>query len=1820
LKLVGEEKMNKGLLIIAVLAAVNILFSAPFDNYPIKITQSDGSVHTIYHSGDEYFHYNHDENGIPVLKNPKDGDFYYARSFFLEEINDLDISSSKLGELGKDQIDYLKARAYNTIRQLREKYQGYRDAYLEELSRSKFLRPLPTDTISSGLVRNVIVPISFKKLSSTNDMFNSASLESGNDDLLDGLKLLLKDNPADITVYDYYKKISYDKLEVIPEYLDLSIITDKNVEITIDGRKVFITVLNNTISVDIDGLEDDSQFFQPVSTQNPDGFNNDLDIHQRWWREQGLFWKIAQIISSGNCIKNKDLSTGYPKNGKPDPYIDNITFVFFTSEVSNNNISIIYPHKSTFEERYKAGDDPIPTVNTLKYGNYIVTSYPKYQEARTIIHELGHSLFDLPDYYQEKVKVDDNDAAVGSWNVMSYGLSDFFAFDKYNIGWLKSDQVKIITEIDLDDNKIELYPLTDGNPGSLKSIRILSPYSKTAVTKPFTREYSECFYVENRKTEFQFRDKPKEGLLLYKLNDAAGQSGNFYFDEENEYKAEPYLDKFNLGLTHCKNRVKVCWDGSKFEPYLKNTAFEVNGYREVNDFGSGVFGTELDNETGTALDKRGGLILRNIDASDPSKMTFDLFFFDSKLEIEGESINIFPEENPVTNKDYLKVVRDVQKGEEVTVKVEFGEKGTYIPPELIEKVELYFNKKRLETFTDVKNIEYEWVVDIIDGTDNYLYAKTYGNKRYDRKQRVETSRRVYLRYKGSPEVKEKKSSGGKDKSELDDVNKRYFDVTCRNYDGSIEYDIEESQFYYRLIEDSEYKVIPSSGSECTWDVSDLKSDQYYIKSEFKWSYITETGEKYEKEQQDSLLYNLTRPITLGTISTVFKDPRNYVDPDGGSKYDNIDPLVEVDTLSVTVPLAIDPDKWGHVEILKNGDKDDENIYKPLTEPWYKVSSDGKSRIYKFVWDYTDEPEGFVTLRARYVLDTLSWSQKKTKVAYAETWEDFDNVSGGGIPPGWEVGTQYAYPPGNAPEAHYWRTSNNTAIYDTLGIADPGFTSNELRTSTSSFTSQRYEILSPVIEVPEVKDSVNTFLVFDYKRALSTISPTYENAGRSLMVIQVCDEGGNMIDQFYGAMDTSESIDGAHFPISGSYLNMPNFFWFNLPGLYGDNDWNEYTFWLNFGSAVGNSEYHDYSGRKIRLKFIQYFNNDFVGIVDNWNPLTGTPLTNPGSTTFNPPEYTELTYHQFDNFIVKTFYDINLPPTIKQVPDQEVIQHCGWQHIELTEISNGQNAVLGDYEDLDTQGKSSMLDNIVSILGVEETDSGVLKVTALAKQDDEIKEVSFNPNAVKKDSKSLYQQVIEMKISSSNEALLPKDSLKYEFTPGAERVDLYYHPADSLNGEVELRVWLKDSGGTEHNGRDTTSMKFKVNVIQFNAPKYDPPVTELEDITEDFPEFTINLGNHFKDPEGDEISYSIDADTSLVDITLNNDVLNVKSKKDVYGTGILTIMADDRSGAIPTVITANIDIKDDGNDFEFDDQYLFTNDYEMPVKNLAVNFEPDSVDITEMFSSEAAAGFTYSVTLDNDTTLIAGIRDHYIELTSIPDSAGVAVGTIRIGFGGSFFETKLKFVVGNLPPEIIAEIPDIETPANFETMYINLKDHYRDPNKDWLGYTVKSSQEKVDTYISFYDDQLIIESKANESGIDSLYISIYDGEFTVRDSLKITIGDVDVPVPHLVTPIPDQRVKEDFGRYEIDLNNHFADPAGTGIAYVVDFDSTKVKCSIEGGHILVVNSVKNFHGYAPIMVAIDDGEKIIRDGEFEDCDPKNVVRIREKIKKALTKLN
>ncbi|MCG2760269.1 MAG: hypothetical protein L6407_03540, partial [Candidatus Delongbacteria bacterium] len=780
-----------------------------------------------------------------------------------------------------------------------------------------------------------------------------------------------------------------------------------------------------------------------------------------------------------------------------------------------------------------------------------------------------------------------------------------------------------------------------------------------------------------------------------------------------------------------------------------------------------------------------------------------------------------------------------------------------------------------------------------------------------------------------------------------------------------------------ITELADLNVMNKSTFNFKWDTKVFKDNSTKIRLVVRAGFTT-TDQKSELFVEDSTQVDTYRPITLGSASMVFKKPATG----GKTVYGSISPLQELDTLRVTVPkYATEAEYWGGVEILMNGEYNRADIYKPETEPEYTQTD--TTRTYKFVWDFSEQPEGFVTMRARYVNDPLSYSQKKIKIGYSTVWEDFENGMGN-----WEVLTQYAYPNGLGEELHYWRTTPNTSTNST-----------ELRTSTNYFTAQRFEILSPVITVPPVEDSVQTYLYFDYARESGK---DFRTGCRSMMVIQVCDTVGEPLsNQFYGSLYQSE----ADYPVTGYTLNLPNFFEPNMDGLFGDNYWNKYFFCLNWGSSLGDYTYHDYSGQKIRLKFIQFYTINFAGIIDNWDWSSGTPVWNPTPITLNPPSSTDPTTHHIDNFQVKTFYMINLPPTIDKVADQEVKQHCGWQKINLTGITNGENTTTGDNEDLEDQGKS-LLKGIKSIKDVEQREDGSLKITAIVEENKKFREVVLPNNA--KASKFPAQSVVEITLYSDNRVVIPADSLKLEmeYAAGDTSAVLMYKPEDIESGSSNITITVTDDGGVEHNGRDYTEMKFKINVLPFNPPVYDPPI-ELENITEDFEEYTIYLSSHFKDtdPE-DKIHYKINADSTLVNIKLENDALIIKNVPDAWGTGSLTIVADDSTGTIPTVVDIPINIANDFDDFEFV-EYEIDDEDSIPKMFLPTNFDPQSINIEDKILCELTGTRTYSVVLSNAETLNAGISGSNLDLTPKTDVRGSVDATLGVSVNGRSVTDKLR---------------------------------------------------------------------------------------------------------------------------------------------------------------------------------------------------------------------
>ena len=85
---------------ISIIISINLIFGMYLDNIPISLTQPDGSHISCLASGDEFYHYLHDENYYTIIQSELDRYYYYAiqenktiipSNYLVDSINPTDV-------------------------------------------------------------------------------------------------------------------------------------------------------------------------------------------------------------------------------------------------------------------------------------------------------------------------------------------------------------------------------------------------------------------------------------------------------------------------------------------------------------------------------------------------------------------------------------------------------------------------------------------------------------------------------------------------------------------------------------------------------------------------------------------------------------------------------------------------------------------------------------------------------------------------------------------------------------------------------------------------------------------------------------------------------------------------------------------------------------------------------------------------------------------------------------------------------------------------------------------------------------------------------------------------------------------------------------------------------------------------------------------------------------------------------------------------------------------------------------------------------------------------------------------------------------------------------------------------------------------------------------------------------------------------------------------------------------------------------------------------------------------------------------------------
>ena len=207
------------------------------------------------------------------------------------------------------------------------------------------------------------------------------------------------------------------------------------------------------------------------------------------------------------------------------------------------------------------------------------------------------------------------------------------------------------------------------------------------------------------------------------------------------------------------------------------------------------------------------------------------------------------------------------------------------------------------------------------------------------------------------------------------------------------------------------------------------------------------------------------------------------------------------------------------------------------------------------------------------------------------------------------------------------------------------------------------------------------------------------------------------------------------------------------------------------------------------------------------------------------------------------------------------------------------------------------------------------------------------------------------------------------TASFDRNLLSVSPVENANGSVEITIVADD--GTETATAISEPLTFTVEYTPVN----DAPVVvnslAIQNLVEDQPDITIDLANHFFDPEsGTDLTYSVTGDDGLT-VSFNESVATIGISAGFTGAEILNFVASDgelssimQTSFVVTAVSSDITVASPVAD-----------------RNLDEDFDQQIIDISSVFS--ASNPLTYSVTggslveafiNENDELIINSLED------------------------------------------------------------------------------------------------------------------------------------------------------------------------------------------------------------------------------------------------------
>lgn len=227
-------------------------------------------------------------------------------------------------------------------------------------------------------------------------------------------------------------------------------------------------------------------------------------------------------------------------------------------------------------------------------------------------------------------------------------------------------------------------------------------------------------------------------------------------------------------------------------------------------------------------------------------------------------------------------------------------------------------------------------------------------------------------------------------------------------------------------------------------------------------------------------------------------------------------------------------------------------------------------------------------------------------------------------------------------------------------------------------------------------------------------------------------------------------------------------------------------------------------------------------------------------------------------------------------------------------------------------------------------------------------------------------------------------------------------------------------------------------------------------------------------------------------------------------------------------------------------------------------------------------FGYSATLSDPSKATATIEGNLLRITPIANYNGALNVTVtaddRQGASNSVStgeDFTLTINPVNDSPTVSNTIPEQKVIQGFPTYTLQLGQFFDDvetADKD-LVYTISNS---ANFTFSLNNDALSVTAKNGQSGTENITITASDGVASTNQTVNFTLEALSADI-QVANAINNVNVNEDFGNYQIDLSNVFADANNANAVFSYSLSGLSTLKGAINGQNLTINSTNNYSG-------------------------------------------